>query len=85
MRMESDVYKYGIVVGYNTNPAVPGKGSCIFYHIGTPGSTTAGCTAMSEGEILNLIKFLDKNKKPLIVQAPMAEYQVLAKRYDLPR
>ena len=26
MRMKSDVYKFGIFVDYNTNPAVPGKG-----------------------------------------------------------
>jgi len=84
MRMESDVYKYGIVVGYNTNPAVPGNGSCIFYHLGQPGTTTAGCTAMSETDILKLIHFLDKAKKPLIVQVPEAEYQILAKRYGLP-
>lgn len=84
MRMESDAYKYGIVVGYNTRPTEPNGGSCIFYHIGSPGGTTAGCTAMSEAQILKLITFLDKSQNPIIVQAPQAQYQQLAAAYDLP-
>ncbi len=84
MRMESDAYKYGIVVGYNTNPPVAGHGSCIFYHIGQPGGTTAGCTAMTEANILKLIQFLDKRKTPIIVQAPQAVYRSLAQIYELP-
>lgn len=84
MRMKSDAYKYGIVVGYNTESPVPGDGSCIFYHIGRAGGVTAGCTAMSETQILKLIGFLDKKKKPIIIQAPEAAYRALAKTYDLP-
>jgi L,D-peptidoglycan transpeptidase YkuD (ErfK/YbiS/YcfS/YnhG family) len=84
MLMQSDAYKYGIVVGYNREPVVPGAGSCIFFHLGKPNGTTAGCTAMPEGEILKLIKFLDKEKIPVLAQAPEEDYAVLAKRYNLP-
>lgn len=84
MRLKSDAYKFGIVVGYNTNPPVPGKGSCIFIHLGEPDGTTAGCTAMSEADILSLINFLDKSQNPLLVQAPYAAYRELSETYNLP-
>lgn len=85
MRMQSDAYKYGIVVGYNTGPVEPGAGSCIFLHLGEPDGITAGCTAMAEADMLKLIRFLDKTKKPVIVQAPEAQYQEMSRRYLLPR
>lgn len=84
MRMESNAYKYGIVVGYNTERPKAGAGSCIFMHLGEPGGTTAGCTAMAEADILKLINWLDKDKHPLVLQAPEEFYTVLAKRYKLP-
>ncbi|HEY1010842.1 MAG: L,D-transpeptidase family protein [Daejeonella sp.] len=85
MRMKSDVYKYGIFVDYNVNPAIPGKGSCIFMHIWSKStSPTAGCTAMTEANILKLIGFLDKSKNPVLVQVPQSEYPKLKKLYKLP-
>ena len=85
MRMKSDVYKYGIFVDYNTKPATPNGGSCIFMHIWS-GSTspTAGCTAMKEADILKLIDFLDQKKNPILVQVPRSEYDQLKHRYKLP-
>ncbi len=83
--MKSDVYKYGIFVDYNVNPAIPGKGSCIFMHIWSKStSPTAGCTAMTEANILKLIGFLDKSKNPVLVQVPQSEYPKLKKLYKLP-
>ncbi len=85
MRMKSDVYKYGIVVDYNVKPAIPGKGSCIFMHIWSKSTApTAGCTAMTEGNILKLIGFLDKSKNPVLVQVPQTEYYRLKLLYKLP-
>jgi L,D-peptidoglycan transpeptidase YkuD (ErfK/YbiS/YcfS/YnhG family) len=85
MRMKSDVYKYGIFVDYNVNPAVAGKGSCIFMHIWSKSnSPTAGCTAMTEADILQLISFLDKSKNPVLVQVPQSEYPEFKNRYKLP-
>lgn len=84
MRMESDVYKYGIIVGYNTEKPVPGAGSCIFIHL-TTDTPTAGCTAMTEAELLEIISFLDIKKNPLLVQAPDFEYDKMAKKYHLPQ
>lgn len=85
MRMKSDVYKYGIFVNYNVNPAEAGKGSCIFMHIWSESdSPTAGCTAMTEANILKLISFLDKKKNPVLVQIPQSEYHKLKQTYKLP-
>lgn len=85
MRMKSDVYKYGIFVDYNTKPAEPGMGSCIFMHIWSGNNKpTAGCTAMKESDILRLIDFLDKKKNPILVQLPQSEYDKLKSVYKLP-
>ncbi|MHB1178150.1 MAG: L,D-transpeptidase family protein, partial [Daejeonella sp.] len=71
MRMKSNAYKYGIFVDYNVNPSIPGNGSCIFMHIWSKSTEpTAGCTAMTEDNILKLIGFLDKSKNPILVQVP---------------
>ena len=85
MLMKSDAYKFGIFVDYNVNPAKPQAGSCIFMHIWSgSNSPTAGCTAMKEGDILKLINFLDKSKNPILVQAPLAEYEKMKRFYKLP-
>lgn len=85
MRMKSDVYKFGIFVDYNIDPAIPGNGSCIFMHIWSKSTApTAGCTAMTEANILKLIGFLDKSKNPLLVQVPQSEYNKLKTLYKLP-
>lgn len=85
MRMNSDVYKFGIFVDYNVKPAIPNMGSCIFMHIWSGSNKpTAGCTAMRESDILKLIDFLDKKKNPILVQVPTSEYNKLKGIYKLP-
>ena len=85
MRMKSDVYKFGIFVDYNISPATPGKGSCIFMHIWSKSTApTAGCTAMTEENILKLINFLDKSSNPILVQVPESEYPKMKQLYKLP-
>lgn len=67
------LYDLGIVVGYNTKPALPGKGSCIFLHIWKlPGATTAGCIAMSRPDLERIVRWLDPAAKPFIVIRPPA-------------
>lgn len=62
-------YDYAAVIGYNTKERTPGLGSAIFLHIwGGPGSTTAGCTAVSEENLLSVLKWLDPAKDPVIIQ-----------------
>lgn len=60
-------YKYGIVVEYNTNPIVSGKGSAIFLHVQKDEKTpTSGCVALFEEDILKIIDWLDPYKVPII-------------------
>ena len=69
MKFPKDYYKYGIVVNHNhidEAGAVKGAGSCIFIHIKKV--PTAGCTVMNEGEMKEIIKWLDADKDPLLVQ-----------------
>ncbi len=71
MCRDDDLYEFGIVVGHNDAPPVPGKGSAIFHHVWRgPGRPTAGCTAMKREHFVNLLRWLDPAKKPLLIQAP---------------
>ncbi len=67
MRRQDNLYKYGLVVEYNTNPVVAGHGSAIFIHIWSRSyGPTAGCLAMSEENLLKVLAFLDPAKSPKI-------------------
>jgi len=67
MFREDHLYDLGVVVGYNTRPAVPGKGSCIFLHIWkSPGSPTSGCIAMSRRNLGRIVRWLDPAARPVI-------------------
>lgn len=84
-RMLIPDYDYGFVVEYNYPKANPGDGSCIFIHLWRNSQTgTAGCTAMSETNLLHLFRMLDAGKKPLLVQIPEREYEQQKKKYGLP-
>ena len=68
MKRDDDLYKYGIVIEYNTDPVIKGNGSAIFLHIWKcPGLPTAGCVAVSEENILKILDWLDPASSPLII------------------
>lgn len=70
MKRKDDLYKLGIVVAHNPE-AIKKGGSCIFIHIQkSEDSPTSGCTAMQERQLLQLMKWLDKVHKPLLLQLP---------------
>ena len=69
MKFPKDYYKYGIVVNHNhidEKGAKKGAGSCIFMHIKKV--PTAGCTVMNEGEMREIIRWLDAKNNPLLIQ-----------------
>ncbi|MFJ7745251.1 L,D-transpeptidase family protein [Peribacillus sp. NPDC097295] len=67
-KMNHELYKYGAVINYNTNPIVKGKGSAIFLHIWRgENKPTAGCTATSEKNVLSLLKWMDPVKHPHVI------------------
>ncbi|MNB79829.1 L,D-transpeptidase catalytic domain [compost metagenome] len=66
-RLLHPLYKYAIVLKYNEDPIIPGKGSAIFLHVWKgAGQPTAGCIAMSESNLLKLMKLLDASLSPAI-------------------
>lgn len=80
MRFAKNHYKYGIVVNHNhidEAGAVKGAGSCIFIHIKK--MPTAGCTVMNEEEIKEMIKWLDADKEPLLLQGTVRVVNMLMK------
>ena len=83
MKFPKDYYKYGIVVNHNhidEKGAVKGAGSCIFIHIKKV--PTAGCTVMTEGEMKEIIKWLDANSEPLLVQGVNKDIKDLIKQIE---
>jgi L,D-peptidoglycan transpeptidase YkuD (ErfK/YbiS/YcfS/YnhG family) len=83
--LRADVlYKWGIVVAHNP-AATPGAGSCIFLHIWKNSHTaTVGCTAMAEGDLVALLRWLDPSKRPVLIQMPRPDYETLRATFRLP-
>lgn len=54
-------YKYGMVIGYNSNPVIVGKGSAIFLHCKGGKGYTAGCIAVEEEIMKYLLQKLNSN------------------------
>jgi L,D-peptidoglycan transpeptidase YkuD (ErfK/YbiS/YcfS/YnhG family) len=68
MKRADDLYKYGIVIEYNTRAIVPGAGSAIFFHIWrSPATPTAGCIAAAEPDMVRMLRWLDPAQHPLAV------------------
>lgn len=66
-RLLQPLYKYAIILRYNDAPIIAGKGSAIFLHVWRDSDQpTAGCIAMSESNLLKLMKLLDPALSPAI-------------------
>jgi D-alanyl-D-alanine dipeptidase len=78
-------YRIGVIVGYNAPAPVAGRGSCIFLHIWSgPGVGTAGCTAFPASAVETVVRWLDRSRRPMLVQLPSAEYARLRAAWRLP-
>jgi L,D-peptidoglycan transpeptidase YkuD (ErfK/YbiS/YcfS/YnhG family) len=56
---DDGLYDLIVVIGYNTAPVVPGKGSAIFLHVARPDfSGTEGCIAISREALVPLLGLL---------------------------
>lgn len=54
------LYDIIVVLGYNDDPVVSGKGSAIFMHVAREGyAPTAGCIALSREDLLEILKTAD--------------------------
>ena len=78
-----DAYRWGVVVPYNMNDTKPGNGSCIFLHVWSgAGKGTAGCTAMPEDHIEEIVHWIGKGA--VLVQMPEAEYERMRTKLGTP-
>jgi len=58
--LDNDVYDVCVVVGYNDDPIVAGKGSAIFFHVASPSyGPTAGCISLSLDDLLWVLRHVD--------------------------
>ncbi|TBL77843.1 L,D-transpeptidase family protein [Paenibacillus thalictri] len=65
--LANPLYPHAVIVQYNEQPVVPGKGSAIFIHQWkNENSPTQGCVAMSYDNLVRLIATLDPAKHPSI-------------------
>lgn len=78
-------YRWGLVIDHNPAHRA-GAGSCIFAHLWkAPGETTAGCTAMAEPAMQQLLGWLQPGRRPVFVLLPLAELEKRRKAWGLPR
>jgi len=84
MMLNDDRYKWGVFVEHNVPPK-PGAGSCIFVHVWKNSqTTTSGCTALPENDLVKIIHWLDPARLPLLVQMPRPVYKELQAKWNLP-
>lgn len=67
-RLTLKCYNHAVVVDYNMNPVIKGKGSAIFLHkFSGQKNGSLGCIEVSEYNLLKILGWLDGDKKPVIV------------------
>ena len=85
MRRGDELYRRVVWVGHNDAPVEPGGGSCIFLHLRSgPDSVTSGCTAFEPDAMERLLRWLDPQARPVLVQLPQAEREARAAAWGLP-
>jgi len=67
--MRSDpLYKYALVLDYNSSPVVRDLGSAIFMHVERePGAATSGCVTLPERDLVQVMEWLDPAEQPQVV------------------
>ena len=85
MLRHDERYAMGAVIAHNSDPPVPGAGSCIFLHVWErEGVPTAGCTAASLADITDICLWLDRAAAPLFVLLPRRKYEFFKDAWALP-
>lgn len=64
---QDGLYDLVVVVGYNDDPPVPGRGSAIFLHVARPDyGPTAGCVAFAKEDLLAIMRLLQPGSRVVI-------------------
>ncbi len=83
MKRDDKQYQLGIVVAHNKK-AKPKRGSCIFLHVEkSKKAKTLGCTSMSYKHLDRIVRWLDKQKNPLLIQVTKNSLKEIVKKYRL--
>jgi L,D-peptidoglycan transpeptidase YkuD (ErfK/YbiS/YcfS/YnhG family) len=62
LHRKDNVYDIIVVLNYNLNPIIKGKGSAIFLHVAKKNyKKTQGCIALKKNELLNLVSKIKRN------------------------
>ncbi|WP_010240965.1 L,D-transpeptidase family protein [Clostridium arbusti] len=70
-----DLYSYAAVINYNS-ARTPYLGSAIFFHQWRgPGSGTSGCVAADRSNLLQMLRWLDPGKNPIIIMGKKSNLQ----------
>lgn len=73
-----DAYSYAIVIDYNRDPVLAGRGSAIFLHV-TEGKPTQGCISMDRSDLKWLLRWLTPADDPVIsINTGDSAYSVLS-------
>ncbi|MBK5263628.1 MAG: L,D-transpeptidase family protein [Alphaproteobacteria bacterium] len=67
LQRDDAAYDVIIVLGHNDDPAVPGAGSAIFFHIWVDARPTEGCVAIAPAEMRRILPLLDRKTMMEIV------------------
>jgi L,D-peptidoglycan transpeptidase YkuD (ErfK/YbiS/YcfS/YnhG family) len=59
-------YAFLAVIGFNTSPVIPGRGSGIFLHVEVHNSTN-GCVSLPKAQLLRVLRWLSPAAAPRIV------------------
>lgn len=59
------LYEYAIVIDYNRDPVIPGRGSAFFLHV-SGGEPTQGCISMARRDVKWLLRWLEPGDDPVI-------------------
>lgn len=86
MEQTDPAHRLEVVVGHNTPAPIRGAGSAILLHIWRQNGKkfTTGCTAMADGDIETIIRWLDPKAHPLYVLLPRSEYLARQVAWGLP-
>jgi L,D-peptidoglycan transpeptidase YkuD (ErfK/YbiS/YcfS/YnhG family) len=85
MRHNDFAYRWLVEIRHNSDPPSPGAGSAIFFHI-RRGVTrpTAGCTTMTEEDLVRVISWFRSTAHPCYALLPAAQYQEKWRPWNLP-